>query len=377
MSEAGPEAPGRPARGCQAADGSDDDAKESTPMVYKLRCVLALGIYVCGACTPAPIDSTEAPASRPPLETVTSLPTPHPGGTGPATSTATSSETAQTDCPRTHLPIDGRCLSYEEWLASRPRTMEAYGFEQDPSAQPELPPTFSLCLSVWPGMGLPLATIEGQPTIASRPAPEPPFSSEENLRRVACTQANGSDLQCQEDSPLHDFACESVHRSIGVYSDIGPVRGLVASCGYSPPDWDEPPEDYLYRMGAASRHDVAHFFLVDGVLRLIKEPAQLKKLFAPIKSAAEAINYAQLATGLVASYRLAPRPEYLYFYDPIDATRAEPTAEGYRLFLFHFQSCACEPWVNSEVELLVERDGTITWVGARPWSMTIGFSCAD
>lgn len=64
-------------------------------------------------------------------------------------------------------------------------------------------------------------------------------------------------------------------------------------------------------------------------------------------------------------------------YDPIDATRVEPAADGYRLYLFQFPSCGCEPWINSEVKLFVDHDGTITWVSARPWSMTIGFSCAD
>jgi hypothetical protein len=224
---------------------------------------------------------------------------------------------------------------------------------------------------------LPLTTIEGEPTFIARAEPEPRYSAEENLGKVACTQGDGSDLQCQEGSPLHDFNCESLLKSRGVYSDIGPVKGLIARCGYSPPSLEEPQEDYLYRTGAAFKQDIAYLFFVDGALQVIKTPDQLKELFAPINSPAEAINYAQLATGLVASYRLAPQPEYLYFYDPVDATRTEPTDNGYRLFLYHFPGCGCEPWVNSEVELLVDRDGAITWVGARPWSMTIGFSCAD
>ena len=283
----------------------------------------------------------------------------------------------EAECPRTHLLVDGRCLSYEEWLASRPRTMDAYGFEYDPSSKPSLPPSLSLCLSIWPGKGLPLSTIEGEPTFKARSAPEPQFSAGENLRQVACMQGDGLDIRCQGDSPLHNFDCESLLTSRGVYSDVGPVQGLIASCGYSPPSWEEPSEDYIYRVGAAFKQDIAYFFFVDGVLQLIRTPAQLRELFAPINSPAEAINYAQLATGLTATYRLTPQPEYLYFYDPIDVTRVEPGTTGYHLFLYHFQDCGCEPWVNSEVELSVDRDGTITWVGARPWSMTIGFSCAD
>jgi hypothetical protein len=345
-------------------------------MVNRLFFPLSFGIVLCGACSVVPFDSTASFSSNPLLETTT-LPAAVQGPTYPVAPAATRTSTTEAGCPRTHLLIDGQCMSYEDWLAGRPRSMEAYGFEYDPSTKPELPSNFSLCLSIWPGNRLPLKTIEGEPAFLSRPAPEAEFSAESNLRKVGCTREGGSDLQCQVDSPLHDFACESLSESGGVYTDIGPIQGLVAECGYSSPSWDEPPEDYLYRVGAAFRRDIAYLFFVDGSLKLIKTPAQLKELFVPIDSPAEAVNYAQLATGLPASYRLTPQPEYLYFYDPIDATRVEPTTTGYRVFLFHFPGCGCEPWVNSEVELLVDGDGAISWAGARPWSMTIGFSCAD
>ena len=346
-------------------------------MVKKLFFPLGLGIAVCCACVAVPFDSTQSVSPSPAAETATLPSTPNREPPHSVTPPATGPVTTEADCPRTHMLIGGRCLSYDEWLASRPRNMEAYGLEYEPDSNPNLPPSFSLCLSIWPGRGLPLTTIEGTPTFVARSAPEFQFSAEENLREVACSQGEGSDIQCQGDSPLSVFACDFLLGTRGVYSDIGPVQGLIAACGVSPENWEEPPEAYLYRVGAAFRRDIAYIFLVDGGLQLVRTPAQLKELFAPIDSPAEAINYAQLATGLLASYRLAPQPEYLYFYDPVDATRTEPTARGFRLFLFHSQDCGCEPWVNSEVELLVDRDGTITWVGARPWSMTIGFSCAD
>ncbi len=346
-------------------------------MLKKLLSPLFLVIAVCGACATATFEPTQSFSPGPPIENTTPPPTPDQAATSLAASTATMPAATEVECPRTHFLIDGRCLSYEEWLASRPRTMDAYGFEYDPSSKPRVPPSFSLCLSLWPGRGLPLTTIEGDPTFVTRPAPEPQFSAEENLQEVDCTQGDGWDLQCQGDSPLNNFTCETLSKTRGVYAGIGRVQGLIARCGYSPPSLEEADDDYLYRVGAAFKQDIGYIFVVDGVVQLIKTPAQLKGLFAPIESPAEAINYAQLATGLTASYRLNPQPEYLYFYDPIDATRTEETAAGYRVFLFHFQSCGCEPWVNSEVELLVDSDGTITWVGARPWSMTIGFSCAD
>jgi hypothetical protein len=210
---------------------SNDRSEESLPMVKNFFCPLVLLIAVCGACTSAPIDPTESYSSSPPIETATPPPTPTQAAKYTAAPRSTRPAATEVECPRTHFLIDGQCLSYEEWLASRPRTMDAYGFEYDPNSKPRLPPSFSLCLSIWPGKELPLTTIEGEPVFVVRPTPAPQFSAEENLRKVACIQGEGSDLQCQVDSPLHDFGCDSLWINRGVYSDIGPVKGLTARCG--------------------------------------------------------------------------------------------------------------------------------------------------
>lgn len=346
--------------------------------------LLLLILTASTACTAVPVAPTQTLTPTPPMRSPAPSPTPYREGTDPASmKTATveailaAEATKRVACPPHSLVIDGECLSYDEWLARRPRSMEAYGLEYDPSTKPRLPIRYSLCELIWPGMGLPLATIDGEPAFVARPTPDPLFSADTNLREVGCTERSAWDLECQEASPLLDFPCESLLPERGTYTDSGPVHGLVARCGYPPPSIEEAPEDYLYRVGSAFKQDIAHLFLIDGSLRLIKTPAQLRELYSPITNAADAVNYAQLATGLEASYRQTPQREFLYFYDPIDATRVETTANGYRMFLFHYTTCMCEPWVNSEVELQVDRDGTITWVGARPWSMTIGFSCAD
>jgi hypothetical protein len=307
---------------------------------------------------------------RPPaIARSTSTPTPQ-----PATRTAPPTRTPDP----TAAPTGGSGnQAYDEWLATRPRHMEAYGFEYDPSAEPVLPVFDSVCMPIWRGMTLPLRSIGGEPFFFARPTPEAVFSTEKNLIMLGCMDGESSDLYCRVDSSLLDYDCETLFNVPGVYADTGPVQGLTAICGSSPASRDEPRDAYLYRTGAAFMQDIAYFFLVDNSLRLIKTPSDLMELFTPIKSPEEAVNYAQLVTGLVAEYQLVPQPEYIYFYDPVDATRVETTTEGYRVFLFHYPGCGCEPWVNSEVELLVNRDGKITWLGAKPWSMTIGLSCAD
>ena len=307
---------------------------------------------------------------RPPaIARSTSTPTPQPASRA-ASPTRTPDPTA--------APTSGSGnQAYDEWLATRPRHMEAYGFEYDPSTEPVLPVFDSVCMSIWHGMTLPLRSIGGEPTFVVRPTPEAVFSTEKNLIMLGCMEGTHLDLYCRVSSALLDYDCETLYKVPGVYADTGPVQGLIALCGSSPASRDDPRDSYLYRTGAAFMQDIAYFFLVDNSLRLIRTPDELRNLFAPIQSPDEAVNYAQLMTGLVAAYQLVPEPEYIYFYDPVDATRAETTSEGYRVFLFHYPGCGCEPWVNSEVELLVNRDGNITWLGARPWSMTIGLGCAD
>jgi hypothetical protein len=312
-----------------------------------------------------------------PEMTATSIPSPSriPATRRPEnTATRTPGPTATLEPASTSEP--GTEWDYEAWLASRPRNMEAYGLHYDPEAKPILPPHSSVGMPIWQ-YGMPLQLIEGEPTFTARPTPENVFSPYANLVLFGCTEGNHLDLYCRIDSALLELDCESLYRLKGVYADIGPVQGLIGRCTYPPPDEDEPREDYFYRTGCAFRSDVGYLFYLDRELRLVKTQAELKELFVPIETVDEAINYAQLMTGLVAEYQLQSAPELLYFNDPIDATRVNLTPEGYRVYLFHYMTCLCEPWINSEVELLVTREGDIEWLGARPWSMTIGFSCAD
>jgi len=267
-------------------------------------------------------------------------------------------------------------MEYKAWLATRPRDMESYGLHYEPQAQPTLPPHSSVNMPIWL-YGMPLQVLEGEPEFSARPTPDLVFSSYANLTLFHCREGDSLDIYCRIGSELLDTGCEYLYRLNGVYADLGPVKGLIARCSYPPPAEEEPREAYFYRTGCAFRNDVAYLFYLDRELRIVRTQDELKALFVPINSPLEALSYAQLVTGLVAEYRLQPEPEYLYFYDPVDATRVELRGDGYHVFLFHYQTCFCEPWINSEVEVLVTEVGDITWLGARPWSMTIGFSCAD
>jgi len=298
------------------------------------------------------------------------------------TDTAASVPATRTPLPETpdklaiSPSVTATASEYQTWLAGRPRNMEAYGMHYDPDAVPTLPPSSSVNMPIWQ-YDMPLQVIEGEPVFLSRTPPASIYSPYANLTLFGCIEGEHWDIYCKIGSELLAYDCKSLYRLSGTFADVGPVQGLVGRCSYPPPDENEPREDYLYRVGCAFRSDIAYIFFLDRELRLVKTPDELRELFVPLTSPEEAVNYAQLMTGLMADYQLQPQPEYLYFYDPVDATRVELAADGYHVFLFHYRTCLCEPWTNSEVELLVTREGEVTWLGARPWSMTIGFSCAD
>ena len=162
-----------------------------------------------------------------------------------------------------------------------------------------------------------------------------------------------------------------------IFPNSGPDHELVGTCYSVYSNEDQPRDEYLYRAGCAFRRNVSFIFKVGGDYVQIRTAEELKIFFGSIDSPKEALVYALLMTGLRAQYALDYHHDLLYFQDTILGTQVIETDEGYSLNLFHFQGCLCEPWVNSEVSLLVGRSGELTWVGAVPVSMTTGFSCTD
>jgi len=123
--------------------------------------------------------------------------------------------------------------------------------------------------------------------------------------------------------------------------------------------------------------NASHIIMVGDEYVRISSPQELKDFFEVIESPAEALNYAELRTGLIAQFEHEYDPDLLYFTDTITGTQVTLTEDGYRMNLFHYEYCSCEPYINSEVDILVSDDGEVSWLKARPISMTIGFGCTD
>jgi hypothetical protein len=262
------------------------------------------------------------------------------------------------------------------WLAPRPREMEAYGFVYDPQATPRIPPGSSRSFPIW-GTELPARPIDGEPLLISSQPPASLSDPRPLLREAECQVDAYGSVTCPPGSPLAALGCESIGLPSDATPELGAERTPLGICYAVPPDEEQPAPDYLYRAGCAFRRNAAPIFKTADGYALLRTLGELRDFFAPIESPQEALTYAQLATGLQARFSFEPDPSLLYFQDILQGTQVDPVEDGYRINLFHFQTCFCEPWVNSQVALLVETSGEVTWLGALPLSMTTGFSCAD
>jgi hypothetical protein len=257
-----------------------------------------------------------------------------------------------------------------------PSEMNFYGYTYEPGAEPRLPPEPSVSMPIW-GMALPVRPIESEPRFISSQSPAPISNPIALLEEAGCHVERGSDAMCEPDSPLATFGCEFIRPPAGNYPELGADRAIVGRCYSIPAAEDQPRDAYLFRSGCAFRRNVAHIIKVKDHYVLLDTADSQRAFFSPIESREEALSFAQMMTGLVAQFTFENDTNLLYFQDLIEGTRVTEMNSGYRMNLFHLVSCSCEPWINSEVEIIVNRSGDVIWLGAIPISMTTGFSCAD
>jgi hypothetical protein len=267
-------------------------------------------------------------------------------------------------------------MEYYEWLASRPHDMESYGFNYDPDATPQAPPWDPIGFPIW-GYSLPLVAFDDAPRFVSYALPDIRDDIESILNKAGCSFTGYWDIDCQGSSPIAKFGCESLYRLRRYHLGSAPGYEVLAICSLPPTEEDTLREGGLFRIGCAFRRDAAFVISREGGYELIQTRQQVKDLLLPIDSPEKALDYAQMMTGLSPIYSFHAEPELLYFQDPIEGTRVTESDGIYTINLFHMQGCFCEPWVDSEIYLELDREGEISFIGGLPISMTIGMSCAD
>jgi hypothetical protein len=261
-----------------------------------------------------------------------------------------------------------------DWLATQPREMESYGRIYDPVAVASLPPPYSVNMVIW-GEHLPLQVIDHIPEFIDSPPLLVSHDLTAALARAGCTR-DGRTINCIPGGPWQEFGCESYIMPDAGSTGLAPGITLLAQC-LTPEIEEQERSSYLYRRGCAFRKEVSYILEEDNSYHLASTPAELQAIWQPIESEAEELAYSVLLTGLSVTHHFAAQPELLYFKDPLEGTRVSLGDDHYLINLFQYQTCLCEPWVNSEVFVSVNQRGELTWLSALPISMTIGFSCAD
>jgi hypothetical protein len=123
---------------------------------------------------------------------------------------------------------------------------------------------------------------------------------------------------------------------------------------------------------------VGHIFKVDDNYVLVNSAAEMQGMFAPIDSPEEALSYTQLLTGLRAEYEFKPRfGKQMFLQEVVQDTHVTDLGHGYFVHLYHSPTLGCGPYITSQVDVIVDRDGTITWMGATPVYVDLHMMCLD
>ena len=248
----------------------------------------------------------------------------------------------------------------------------------DPQATPRIPPTGSVSMMIW-GEAIPATPVAATPQFVLHP---PPYLSENDpnlLAQAGCEiSPHTLDATCAPDSPLNQYGCffltypEWIH-----FKKPAPEVSLVATCYQYIEDPEDAPQGAIHIVGCAFKKIPQYIFQVQGEYVSVDTIQELQELYLPLESAAQALSYAQLRTGLHAYFDLSYDPTLLYLQDTIESTQVTEIAAGYRMNLYHKTGCSCEPWITSQVILEVGQNGEVAWKEAKPVYMTTGFGCAD
>ncbi len=319
---------------------------------------------------------TSAAEMLPP--TLTLLPTiPPPASVTPIPPTPTllPTETVPTSTS-TATPFPSATAT-EPWVPTPfPTSLEAFLLVYDPAATLELPPRGSISMLFW-GDKIPVKPVDSTPGFIPYPTPKSMEHSADPLIGFGCELDYWGWASCPPDNPLQHFGCDYLVDPRGIGYGLDPDVPLVAICLIRTEEHEAAKINGLYLTGCAFRTENHYIFEIDGQYVLVSSTDELKKRFSPIDSPQEAVSYARLVTGLDATYSFDYDPTLMYFQETITATHAIQTGDAFEMNLFDMAACGCEPWINTQITIRVDRAGQVTWLDAVPVFMTTGWSCAD
>lgn len=337
------------------------------PIIFVTGMLTLLLAASLAACTP------ESTPIQPPAATTTPTGLPVLPSDKPAQPplSATPTPTAPTASP------SPATLLTEEFLPTPfTNSLEAFGIVYDANATLEIPPAGSNEMLFW-GQALPVMPLETTPEFISYPTPQPPAGSGELLEAAGCQVDEFGIVTCPADSPLARFGCDFMYYPKELASGLDPQNPLVAECGITTEEWEAARAGGVVLSGCAFKSEIHYVFMVGDEYVLVSSKEALQELIAPIDTPAEALSYARLVTGLRAIHSFSYEPTFMYFQESIAGTHVTKTDGGFEMNLFNFAACSCEPWINTQILIQVDREGQVTWADAVPVLMTTGYACAD
>jgi hypothetical protein len=227
------------------------------------------------------------------------------------------------------------------------------------------------------GEAIPVKPVFSTPQFIPYPTPQGTAPSPNPLLSFGCELDDWGWATCPPDNPLQRFGCDFLVDPRGLASGLAPDASLVAICKIRTEEHEAAKITGLYLSGCAFRTSNQYIFEIGGQYILVSSLAELQQRFTPIDSSQAALSYAQLATGLDATYSFDYDPTLMYFQESISGTHVIQVGNSFEMNLNNLASCSCEPWFNTQVTIRVSRSGQITWGSAVPIYMTTGWSCAD
>lgn len=245
---------------------------------------------------------------------------------------------------------------------------DKYAPEYNPEALPILPPSYSVSAGIWVKDGIPATPVTTTVQFISHDAPDYIQLSEESMRGVDCEpySSNPMALKCETGSPLLEFDCDRLDKPYNLVVGLNPAYPLIAECEIDP--LKERNGNYLYRAGCIVAWKVGYVFEIKGNYTLVKTLSEMQAIFAPIESPKEALSYAIAVTGLEPMFNFddVDFQNTVFYQNKIEGTHVAKIENGYSIHLFQRQSCGCDTYITSEIDITVDFNGEIFWDKAMP-----------
>jgi hypothetical protein len=110
-----------------------------------------------------------------------------------------------------------------------------------------------------------------------------------------------------------------------------------------------------------------YVILRNNQFEILKTEEDLRRTFAPIETADEALSYALAVKGLSAYYGLKRDELHEYYVDSLEDSHVTEAEDGYHIHLYSSDSpCDCASKTTSAVDLLITSEGILWEVGRTP-----------